>query len=67
MLVRVLAGVKVLGRQFVSVRRVQLELLTVGGCEVIRLRVEVQRAGDGHGSDYLRERRRSVHINSPRV
>lgn len=52
-LVGVLAGVEVAGGELVPVGGVQLELLSVGGCEVIGLRVEVQGAGDGEGGDDL--------------
>lgn len=57
-LVGVLAGVKVFDRQFISVGGVQLELLSIRGCKVICLGVEVQRSSDGQGSDDLRERKR---------
>lgn len=54
-LVGVLARVKVLGWQLVSIGRVQLELLPVGSGEVVRLWVEAQGAGDGQGCDNLEE------------
>lgn len=53
MLVGVLAGVEVSGWQLIAGRRLQLELLPVGGSQVVRLRVEVQSPGDGQGSDDL--------------
>lgn len=53
MLVGVLAGVEVSGRQLIAGRRLQLELLSVGGSQVVRLGVEVQGPGDGQGSDDL--------------
>lgn len=56
-LVGVLTRVKVLGRELVSVGRIQLELLAVGCCQVVCLRVEVQRSSDGQSSDNLRRTR----------
>lgn len=53
MLVGVLAGVEVSGRQLIAGRRLQLELLSVGGSQVVRLGVEVQSPGYGQGSDDL--------------
>lgn len=53
MLVGVLAGVEVSGRQLIASRRLQLELLSVGCSQVVRLGVEVQSPGDGQGSDDL--------------
>lgn len=53
MLVGVLAGVEVSGRQLVAGGRLQLELLSAGGSQVVRLRVEVESPGDGQGSDDL--------------
>lgn len=52
-LVGVLARVKVSGRQLVAGRRLQLELLSAGGSQVVRLRVKVESPGDGQGSDDL--------------
>ena len=52
-LVGVLAGVKVPGRQLVPGGGLQLEFLSVGSRQVVRLGVEVERAGDGHGGDNL--------------
>lgn len=66
-LVGVLAGVKVPGGKLISSRGLQLELLSVGGCEVIGLRVEVQRAGDGEGGDDLRWRGRGLNVKQRRV
>lgn len=53
MLVGVLARVEVSGRQLVAGRRLQLELLSAGGGQVVRLRVKVESPGDGQGSDDL--------------
>lgn len=53
MLVGVLARVEVSGRQLVAGRRLQLELLSAGGSQVVRLRVKVESPGDGQGSDDL--------------
>jgi len=52
-LVGVLAGVKVPGWQLVAGGGLQLELFPIGGRQVVRLRVEVERAGDGDGRDDL--------------
>lgn len=54
-LVSVLARVEAPGRQLVPIGRLQLELLAVGGGQVVGLRVEAQRAGDGEGGDDLRK------------
>lgn len=53
MLVGVLAGVEVSGWQLIAGGRLQLELLSAGGSQVVRLRVEVESPGDGQGSDDL--------------
>lgn len=60
MLVGVLAGVKVSGRQLIAGGRLQLELLSVGGGQVVRLRVEVQSPSDGQRSDDLIKQRALV-------
>lgn len=53
MLVGVLARVEVSSRQLVAGRRLQLELLSAGGSQIVRLRVKVESPGDGQGSDDL--------------
>lgn len=54
-LVGVLSRVEVACGQLVARGRLQFELLSIGGGEVIRLRVEFQGAGDGQGCDNLRQ------------
>lgn len=55
-LVGVLTWVKVSDREFVSTGGLQLEFLTVGGCKIICLWVEVERTGDCQGSHDLQKR-----------
>lgn len=62
-LVGVLARVKVSEGKFVSRWRLQLELFSVGCGQVICLWVEVQRAGDGHGSNNLEKRENRKDFN----
>ena len=59
-LVGVLSRVKVTRGKLVPRRRLQFELLPVGGGEVICLRVEFQGAGDGEGCDNLQQEEQSA-------
>lgn len=52
-LVRVHARVVATGRETVTGRRLELELLAILVLERVGQRVEVQRAGDGHGDDEI--------------
>lgn len=58
-LVGVLTGVKVFGRELITVGWFQFELLTIWGCEIISLWVEFQRARNGQCSHDLKDRTRS--------
>lgn len=56
-LVGVLAGVKVTGRQLITIGWLQLEFLTIGSGEVVSLRIELQGTSDGQGCDNLYRKR----------
>lgn len=52
-LIRVLSRVKVTCRQLISCRGLQLKLLSIGSCEMVNLRVELQRTRNGKCSNDL--------------